>query len=140
MAAPSSDFEVFYGQATDLAKAFPEYQFQTVAAMLVIIGWLVSSDVAQQFIALHANTALPWGIAAFVLLAVLKGIWIYRHYARMNVLYANLVRLAPGQSLSIESLAQLNIGKMLPVTYVIVNTVLCIAGSVVLWLICHGKV
>jgi hypothetical protein len=137
MAAPSTDFDVLYSQAIELFKAFPEYQFKTVTAMLVIIGWLISSETAQKFIRLHPDTALPWGIAAFSLLAVLKGVWVYGHYNRINLLHARLVQLAPSQSLSAESLAQLKIGKVLPLTYVLVNAMLCAAGSVVLWLVCH---
>lgn len=137
MAAPSSDFEALYNQAMELVKAFPEYQFKTVTAMLVIIGWLVSSETAQKFIRLHAETVLPWGTAAFGLLAVLKAIWIYGHSKRISALHARLLELAPVHSLSAESLTQLNVGRVLPVTYLLVNTVLCIAGSVVLWLLCN---
>ena len=38
MAAPSSDFDALYSQAIELFKAFPEYQFKTVTAMLVIMS------------------------------------------------------------------------------------------------------
>ena len=105
--------------------------------MLVIIGWLVSSDTAQKFIRLHADIALPLGIAAFALLAVLKTIWIYGHYQRMRSLHERLVELAPIHALSAESLAQLSIGRTLPATYLLVNVVLCTVGAVVLWLVCR---
>ena len=135
MAAPSSDFDALYGQATDLVKAFPEFQFKTVTAMLVIIGWLISSDTAQKFIKHNADFVLPWGIAAFVLLAALKGIWIHGHWKRMNALHSRLAQLAPAHSLSAEGLAQLRIGGVLPATYFLVNTVLCAVGIVVLCLV-----
>jgi len=135
MAAPSSDFDALYGQATELAKAFPEYQFKTVTAMLVVIGWLVSSETAQKFIRDHADAALPWGTAAFLLLAILKAVWIYGHVKRLDKLHKRLLELAPAHSLSPEGLEQLNIGRVLPATYLLVNTVLCMVGAVVLWLL-----
>ena len=137
MATPSSDFDALYGQAIELSKAFPDHQFKTVTAMLVVIGWLVSSETAQKFICRHSGTALPLGIAAFGLLVVLKAVWIHGHYHRVNELHARLVRLAPSQSLTAESVAQLKIGKVLPLTYLLVNAVLCAVGATVLWLVCR---
>lgn len=136
MAAPSSDFEALYGQATELAKAFPEYQFKTVTAMLVVLGWLISSDSAQLFIRQHSDYSLPLGVFAFALLAVLKTIWIYGHVRRMQSLHVRLLQLAPLHGLTPEALSQLNLGTFLPASYVVVNVVLCAAGSVVLWLVC----
>ena len=137
MAAPSTDFEALYDQATELLKAFPEYQFKTVTALLVIIGWLVSSDTAQHFIFIHRATTLPLGVAAFYLLAVLKAIWIYGHHRRVNDLHLRLVELAPANSMSAEAVAQLSLGWVLPLTYLLVNVMLCTTGSVVLWLVCQ---
>lgn len=137
MSTPSSDFDALYGQAVELVKVFPEYQFKTVTAMLVIIGWLVSSEAAQKFIRRHADTMLPLGVATFALLAFLKAIWILGHCRRMNALHSPLVHLAPSHNLSAESLVQFKIGKILPATYLLVNLVLCTVGAFVLWYICH---
>lgn len=136
MAAPTTDFDVLYSQAIDLAKAFPEFQFKTVTAMLVVLGWMISSETAQLFIRSHAHIALPLGTAAFALLACLKAVWISGHYKRMKAMHERLVQLAPAHALSAESLAQIGFGRVLPVTYAFVNFVLCGAGVTVLALLC----
>lgn len=135
MAAPKSDFDALYGQALELTKAFPEYQFKTVTAMLVVIGWLISSAPAQKFIETHHQIAIPWGVAAFVLLAALKGVWIFGHARRIRSIRDRLLELAPAHDLTEQSLVQFELGRILPVSYFLVNTILCIAGSVVLLLL-----
>ena len=109
----SSDFDALYSQAIELFKAFPEFQFKTVTEMLVILGWLVSSDTAQKFIKLHSDVALPAGIAAFALLLILKSLWILGHYNRVKALHQRLVVMAPDHGLSAELARQHDIAAQL---------------------------
>jgi len=133
----SNDFDLVYSQATELFKAFPEFQFKTVTALLVIIGWLVTSDGAQKFINVNAVVTLPATIVAFAFLVAFKFVWIIGHYKRMRELYAQLSMLAPAQGVSVESIATLRLSPVLPATYLVVNILLCLAAVTVVWLICH---
>jgi hypothetical protein len=132
-----SEFDLLYTQAIEVAKAFPEYQFKTVAAMSIIIGWLITSEGAQKFIKVHASVTLPGAMLAFGLLIGLKFIWILGHQRRMNHMYARLVKLAATEGVSPSALDFIPLGKLLPATYIIVNVVLSVVGMVIVWLICR---
>ena len=132
-----SEFDLLYAQATEAAKAFPEYQFKTVAAMSVIIGWLITSDGAQKFIKLHASVTLPGAMLAFGLLIGLKVIWILGHQGRMNDMHARLAKLATTEGVSPSVLDFMRPGRLLPATYLLVNVVLSVVGMAIVWLICR---
>lgn len=136
-ADPAAEFDLLYAQGSELFKAFPEYQFKTVTALLVIIGWLVTSESAQKFIAQHAGIAMPATFMACGVLVCFKFVWIGGHYARMRLLHDRLVALAPAKGLTAASVDCLRLGPMLPLTYLVVNVLLCSATMVVVWLICH---
>lgn len=133
----SKEFDLVYLQATELLKAFPDFQFKTVTALLVIIGWLVTSEGAQKFIHLNAATTLPATLATFALLVAFKFVWIIGHFRRMRELYAQLTILASEQGVSINCIAGLRLSPLLPATYLVVNILLCVAVVAVVWLICH---
>jgi hypothetical protein len=133
---PPTEFDLVYAQAVDLFKAFPEYEFKTVAALTVIIGWLVTSDGAQAFIKTHAAVTLPGTELAFGLLIVLKSIWILGHYRRMNRMHCHLVGLAKSNELPPSAVEMLRLGPILPITYFLVNVVLSTVAIAVVWLIC----
>jgi len=134
-AAP--EFDLLYSQATELFKAFPEFQFKTVTALLVIIGWLVTSEGAQRFISHNSVVALPATVIAFALLIAFKFLWIIGHYRRMAAMHRRLVELAPSKGLPPESVSVLRLGPVLPISYLVVNVLLCLAAVTVVWLICH---
>jgi hypothetical protein len=131
-----SEFDLIYSQAVELTKAFPEYQFKSVTALLIIIGWLITSQGAQSFINMHASITLPGSIVAFALLLTMKFIWILGHQRRINRMHARLVTLAPSVHLPVTSLDALRLGPILPVTYLIVNVIMSVVVVVVVWLIC----
>ena len=133
----SLEFDLLYSQATELFKAFPEFQFKTVTALLVIIGWLVTSSGAQTFIHDNSAVALPSSIIAFSLLIIFKFVWIHGHYRRMRETHRRLVALAPLKGVSVESVAVFDLRPVLPATYLVVNVLLSLAAVTVVWLICH---
>lgn len=133
----SLEFDLLYSQASELFKAFPEFQFKTVTALLVIIGWLVTSGGAQTFIHDNAAVALPSAIVAFGLLIAFKFVWVIGHYRRIRDMHGRLVALAPIKGLSVESVAVFDMRPVLPVTYLVVNVLLSSAALTVIWLICY---
>jgi hypothetical protein len=139
MAASNSslEFDLLYSQATELFKAFPEFQFKTVTALLVIIGWLVTSGGAQTFIHDNSAVALPSSVIAFGLLIIFKFVWIIGHYRRMREMHRRLIALAPMKGVSVESVAVFDLRPVLPATYLVVNILLSSAAVTVIWLICH---
>ena len=133
--APDRDFNLLYGQASDLLKNLPEFQFKTIAAVVVIIGWLVTSEGARTFVRSVADIAVPANTIAFVLLFIFKVIWIVGYYRRLRSVYRRLVGLAPAVGVSQETLAVFDLSPVLPVTYVVMNGILCAAAVTVVWLI-----
>lgn len=134
------EFDLMYSQLNDLSKAFPEFQFKTVTALLLIIGWLVTSVSAQGFIKLNATVTFPATIIAFSLLVVFKSIWIVGHYRRIRVLHNKIETIALENDLAVESVSALRLGIILPVTYFAINVLLSTAVVVTVWLICYPRV
>ncbi len=135
---PKSEFDLLYAQVVELTKAFPEFQFKTVATLSVIIGWLITSEGAQAFVKTHEVVTLPGSMLAFGVLIVLKFIWIVGHKRRIDQMHARLVLLAPGAELPPTALDFLRLGPVLPATYIVVNVIMSAVGMVVVWLICRA--
>lgn len=131
-----AEFNLVYGQAVERAKGFPEAQFKTVAALLVIDGWLLTATTAQDFIRAHAWLLLPATVVAFVLLIAFKGLWIAAYQRRSKSLHARLVALAREGGLSIETVSMFDEGPLLPVSFFVVNVLACASVIVIVGLIC----
>jgi len=131
------EFDLMYSQLYDLSKALPEFQFKTVTALLVIIGWLVTSVSAQGFIKLNSSVTLPATIFVFGLLVVFKSIWIFGHYHRIRGLHKKIENLAIETGLTVDSVSALKLSIVLPATYFVINVLLSAAVVVTVWLICN---
>ena len=135
MARDLTEFNLLYTQATEMAKAFPESQFKTIASILVIIGWLVTASTAQQFIHANAAAAIPATIFAFSTFVLFKALWIRLHFKRCQALYAQLLRLVESQELSPTVIETLKPHPLIPLTFFAVNLIVCSAAVVVVWLV-----
>lgn len=133
----SAEFSLIYEQAKECFKAFPEYQFKTVSAILIIIGWLLTATSAQIFIAQHSTVTLPATLFAFCMLMFFKFVWILGHYQQMRRLHERLVGLAKSEGFSSETVEVFKLSAVLPATYLMVNVLLCSAVIVVVWMICQ---
>jgi hypothetical protein len=133
---PTREFELVYGQATDLLKSFPDFQFKTITAIVIIIGWLVTSESAQRFIHSHSSIAMPATVLAFGTLVVFKFIWILGYYRQLRSTYRHLVELASNAGIRSETLAIFRLTPVLPVTYLVIHIILNAAAITVVWLIC----
>ena len=131
-----AEFNLVYGQADSLVKGFPEAQFKTVAALFVIIGWLLTANTAQAFIRSHASVLLPATIAAMAMLVLFKALWIYGYYRRVQVLHSRLILLGRAQGFSLETVDVFSAGPVVPVTFFLVNAVVCASIVCVVRLIC----
>lgn len=131
-----AEFNLVYGQAVERAKGFPEAQFKTVAALLVIDGWLLTASTAQDFIRAHAGIVLPATVMAFALLIAFKALWISAHQRRSKDLHARLVVLATEGGLSVETVSIFDDGVLQPVSFFIVNVLACLSVIAIVWLIC----
>ena len=130
------DFNLVYGQASDLAKGFPDSQFKTLASLFVVIGWLLTAATAQMFIRSHAVLAVPATFALFTMLIVFKAIWIVGYYHRANALHARLLAIADAQALSRETVEIFKVTPLVPITFFVVNLVTCVAIMAIVGLIC----
>ena len=135
MTRESTEFDLLYAQAGEMSRSLPESQFRTIASLLVVIGWLITASTAQEFIRANAAVVVPATVLAFSLFALFKGVWIYLHVKRANLLYARLVRLAQAQGLSVDVVDSFKPHPLVPATFFVVNLVVCLAAVVAVCLI-----
>ena len=131
-----TEFNLLYAQASDLAKGFPEAQFKTIAALFVVVGWLLTASTAQAFIRSHAALLLPATVFAFSLLALFKALWIYAYCKKSEALYARLSTLARAEGLSVDTVEVFRVGRLVPLTFFAINVVVCASVIVIVWLVC----
>lgn len=131
------EFEIIYSQAENLLRTLPEYQFKTAAALIIIIGWLLTAETAQTFIHSNASTVLPATAFAFGVLAIFKIFWIRMHVNKINVCYSHLLQLATELGLSTASIDIFKLNPVITYTYYFINTLMSLAIFVTVYLICQ---
>ncbi len=82
-AAEKGKFLILYGSYSRAYERFLENGFKALATFLVVLGWLLSSDTAQKFLA--ANAAMRWGAIALIVLAALFVVSTFRHVSRLSM-------------------------------------------------------
>ena len=130
------EFDIIYSQAENLLKTFPEYQFKTITAMIIVIGWLLTAETAQLFIRANADVVLPATAVTFTVLAVFKVLWIKLHVGKIKLSYLRLKVLAEKLGLSNDSIDLFNLGSVITYTYFVINTLMSVAVFVTVYLIC----
>jgi hypothetical protein len=130
------EFDLIYSQAEQLLKTFPEYQFKTATAMIIVIGWLLTAQTAQTFIQANANVVLPATGVTFSILAGFKILWIKIHVGKINQCYLRLKSLANQLGVSNDSIDIFNLGSLITYTYIVINTLMSAAVFVTVYLIC----
>lgn len=121
-------FDLMYAQAVELGKAFPDFQFKTVTALSVFIGWMVTSDGAQNFVAKHSDVSMAGASIAFGFLILFQFIWILGHYKLSQGIFFKLVELAAENGISDSVIDVLKPRWLLVATYLVVNLLLCSAA------------
>lgn len=133
----SKEFTIIYSQAEVLLKTFPEYQFKTVTAVVIVLSWLLTAETAQNFIRTHADITFPATAMAFSLLTALEYIWLKAHSNRIQQSYLKLKVLIVELEMSHDCIDLFNLDKRLYITYFMVNLLMSIAVIVTVYLICH---
>lgn len=130
------EFDIIYSQAETLLKTFPEYQFKTVTAMIIVIGWLLTAETAQIFIHANADVVLPATAFNFTVLGVFTILWTKIHVGKIQLSYVRLKVLAEKLGVSNDSIDLFNIGSLLAYTYFVINTLMASGVFVTVYLIC----
>ncbi len=130
------EFDIIYSQAENLLKTLPEYQFNTAAAMIIIIGWLLTAETAQVFIHSNAKTVLPATAFAFGILAIFKIFWVRMHVNKINLCHRRLQALSESLGLSVGSIDIFKINPVITYTYYFINALMSLAIIVTVYLIC----
>jgi len=130
------EFDIIYSQAETLLKTFPEYQFKTVTAMIIVIGWLLTAETAQIFIHANADVVLPATAFTFTVLGVFTILWTKIHVGKIQLSYVRLKVLAEKLGVSNDSIDLFNIGSLLAYTYFVINTLMASGVFVTVYLIC----
>lgn len=133
----TKEFELLYSQVNELSKALPEHQFRTATALLVIIGWIITSTGAQGFIRLNTIVVLPATLLAFGLLIAFKLYWILKHYRKSCQLQSKLEALAMEIGVSVDGVSAFRPSPVIAITYFIINVLLCLAAVITVVLICY---
>ena len=130
------EFDIIYSQAETLLKTFPEYQFKTVTAMIIVIGWLLTAETAQIFIHANADVVLPATAFTFTVLGVFTILWTKIHVGKIQLSYVRLKVLAEKLGVSNDRIDLFNIGSLLAYTYFVINTLMASGVFVTVYLIC----
>jgi len=131
------EFEIVYSQAEILLKTFPDYQFKTVTAVVIVLGWLLTAETAQIFIRAHGDITFPATTLAFSLLTVLEFIWLRAHSNRIHNCYLKLKELIVDMGISHQCIDLFKLDKRLYLTYFAVNFLMSLAVVVTVYLICN---
>ena len=132
------EFQLLSDQAKELFKAFPELEFKTLAALTIIIGWLLTSGNAQQFLSTHSflsqlGTTIAMGSFAIVQIAFLRG-----HYKKIETVLGQLEKLAVERGFSSVVVDTYRVSPILPVSYALINIVFSSAIVVVVYVLGQG--
>ncbi len=138
---PAKDrFQFLFTQSAELAKALPTYQFQFSAALVIVLGWLLTSEDATKFVRVNAVPARIGSVVLVTCLVLFHSLWLLRHVRRANRLHRELTRFAKLTFPDSEALVDsVSIDRFLPWSYVIVNLLICGAILTVCWSLAgHG--
>ena len=122
-----TEYELLMDQAKELFKAFPELEFKTIAALTLIIGWLLTAGNAQQFILNHPLVS-RWGTGlAMGSFAVMQCIYLWGHDRKINKIHHRLSSLTGELNYSYIVTDAYKVSGFLPVSYAFINIIFCIA-------------
>lgn len=130
-------FSLIYSQAELLLKTFPEYQFKTVTAIVIVLGWLLTAETAQLFISQHAQVTFPATALAFTILTIFEYIWLKAHANKIKRSYLKLKELSVQLNLSTDCIELFNLDDRLYKTYVLLNVLLSLSVVTTVYLICY---
>lgn len=138
---PAKDrFQFLFGQASELAKALPTYQFQFSAALVIVLGWLLTSEGASKFIQHNPSVSRAGSIVLVVCLVCFHSLWVSKHVQRANRVHEALATCARTSFPDSEALIDsVRIDPFLPWSYVIVNALMCGAILLVCWGLSGGN-
>ena len=128
-------FKDLLEQCRDLTRAFPEYQFKLSAALAVVLGWLLTSSSAGDFIARHPDASRS-GICVIMASIVAGHLgWVFRHVRRADACHAELKRAAHGLGIQAPALLEsLRLDPFLPWSYVLLTVLICAANITIVFL------
>jgi hypothetical protein len=132
---PAKDrFQITFNQASELAKALPGYQFQFSAALVIVLGWLLTSQRAAEFLSAHPGLAKVGSAILVTCLIVFHAAWLLRHVRRAQALHRELRSLAQDVFVGSDALVEsVRIDPFLPWSYMAVNGLICSAILIVCW-------
>ena len=135
-AAAEKVFDRLYSQSWELTKLFPEYQFRFSATLALVLGWILTSQETQSFIAHHRPLSRYGTIVLTVTLVGFHSRWVLRHARLVHLCYSDLSEVA--KHLDIKPTTALLEGvclvdRFLPISYILINFILCAAICMVVF-------
>jgi hypothetical protein len=121
-------------QTDKLISSLPEYQLKLTAALTVVLGWLLTSEGARNYIGGNAIWFKLGIISLLACLGIIHAIWIKHHYRQAEGSYLDLKKyVEENQLFRSDMLRLLFLGKHIVPTYIFGNAFMLIAiGTVVL--------
>jgi hypothetical protein len=126
--AAKDEFNALYGSYARAYERFVENAYKTTTLMLVILGWLLSSEAARRF--LHEDRTV---LALCVLLIAFAAVSIWATFRRLAALSASLrEKLDRLAYVHADSYDQHRIGRSTLVAVIGQNLLLCLLIEVLL--------
>ncbi len=88
-ATAREQFELAHDALHSLADGYSSDVLKTIASLLLVIGWLMMSEAARNFLR-HTATARRTGLVVVPVLAVADAVWLWDRFATSEV-QANLL-------------------------------------------------
>lgn len=120
-------FDRLYAQSWELTKLFPDYQFRFSATLAVVLGWILTSKETQSFIINNRLLSRYGTVILTSTLVVFHSRWVLRHARQAHRCYAELEMMSRQLLNNSEALlgAVTLVDWFLPISYIIVNVLLC---------------
>ena len=101
-ATPKERNDILVDQLKEYYAGIIDFEFKQGAVLLLILGWLLSTEAARKVMA--ADWAARAGVcSAALLLTAFHAVWVWRYYARSARVYARIAELKYIDTQDIES-------------------------------------
>ncbi len=84
-ATAREQFELAHEALHDLANGYSSDVLKTIASLLLVMGWLMMSEAARNFLR-HSPTARRTGLVVVPVLAVANAVWLWDRFATSEAL------------------------------------------------------
>ena len=85
-------YELLYSQVKDCFDGLVDYEFRHATLLLVLLGWVVTAEHAQNTLATHSSVTLG-AIIGILVWTLGHALWAVHQYRRSNAAYLSLLEL-----------------------------------------------